>query len=316
MRELENHDAYVETRKSATAAAAMVITNTVPTPQFLPAPQHQHFVHRHILLIAVILLLSLALAVYYIDRRSALIFSDSVHLSKPPPCLGLRTGSKPIAGGHDVHDSHSNDHNAQENVLSIAPATHDMGCATQFQAAMQKAGQIALNVSGNTIYRFAPGSTQAPSIITVSIDSKSFKHLTIKEQLLLRHGLRCTLHTINLLRLGLEFVFVEGEQRGFIKLKCGGPGTWRSANGRVYKAWASTTFPDPLRAKYTVYIYAATFEMQYYPSLMNILCHEFAHLLGSENPFHTLDFVFLPYQVLCGGCVRGYQAKTRCLSAL
>lgn len=341
MGDVENHDAF---------GTATHITNTLRSPYFLTATQHQQIVHKQISAIASTLLILLALVVYFLNNHAAFIFTGLARFFKTSACCGFVTNSNSTTGGHAEQDYHTKEYNDEKKLFAccgfkvggferrnykygsgrlrpsfrdtmrdaghrrvsplghaqalrvwslgltcrekiskastlvwmsvasktrITPTALFVECATERQAAVQKAGKIALHVSGDKIYRFAPGPTRAPSTISVSIDLKSFTHLTVYEKRLLRNGLLFTPDTSNAPRLGLEFVFVEGERRGFVELHFGGKKTG---------VWAATTFPDPLRTKYTVCTYAATFELQYYSAIPNILCHEFAHLLCSESP--------------------------------
>lgn len=146
-------------------------------------------------------------------------------------------------------------------------------CATERNS--PDARRIRLHCENSIIYRFTPRS-----IIKVSIDWSSFKKLGSSSGLFdaqrdfLQSGLRTTLCTINNFHLGITFQFVDEEQ-GFIELKYGG--------NKGSQAWAMTEFPDPDQERYTIKIYAATFEAQYGPAILGILSHEFAHLLGMRH---------------------------------
>ncbi|CAN8095394.1 unnamed protein product [Discula destructiva] len=177
--------------------------------------------------------------------------------------------------------------------LTGPPKPAPLRCATQELDDHQQAGEIGLHPTHNSIYRFAPGSN-----ITVSIDWASFKDLRLTDDQ--RHSLLCGLQsvlaTINTWNLGdLKFRYVAPLQEGVVQLRYGGNATRTLRDGSTVTTWASTQFPHPWKQRYTVYVYAATFDPQFFTVLVNILSHEFAHLLGMRHypvpPGEVLDMV-------------------------
>lgn len=157
-----------------------------------------------------------------------------------------------------------------------------LGCATDIESRFRATRQIALNTSHDEwIYRFRPGS-----FITISVDENSFGQHTVNKGLHLRQGLELTLSTLNHLNIGITFYCIPAEvkQRRFVEVRYGGDATSVWPDGSTSTIWADTQVPQPdRRHQYTINIYSATLEPEYFPVTTNILQHEVAHLLSMRH---------------------------------
>lgn len=175
---------------------------------------------------------------------------------------------------HPLQSSATDD--APDHGLRFCP------CATECGFEEQVAQEITLHVTGEgpgwiCRLKALPGST-----ITVSIDWESFRPYMRDrgDEARLKHSLQQTLDVINKFDLrGLRFQYIQGPARGIITLEYGGNRT--CAAGHV--TWASAEFPRPGALRYTVKVYSASFHPRYRDSLVNILSHEFAHLMGMRH---------------------------------
>lgn len=241
-------------------------------------------------------------------KSSPTPIADRPDISVPTCTTTYRDGQG--SGGHRAHqtfeyapsqtDPPSHSHSSSPTGKLPTNSARKFVCATQFRSGITRAAnkarasQIALNCDGDAIYRFAP-SVDRP--ITVSIDQKSFIDHNIQKSLVrqLHHGLQFTIESLNNLRLGIMFELTHCAGRGMIEVKYGGEGIFRDNPGeQTWKLWAETRFPQPKIEKYTIFVYASTFEPEYHSSIPNILSHEFGHLLSMRHWDAEAKESFLP----------------------
>lgn len=93
---------------------------------------------------------------------------------------------------------------------------------------------------------------------------------------------------INNFNIGIDFRYITTEssrQRGVVELRYGGNRTSILPDNTISRVWADTEFPNPIQPsqQYAMNIYSATFDPNYCHVIINILCHEFAHLLSMRH---------------------------------
>lgn len=296
---MENHDTFNDLEKT---------TGDNPITRLLL--QSQHLPYQIVLLLALFVPIFLGLAIYRFRKptpgtgsKYTQHWRHAADTERASRTDSYRYRNKNVTGDGVKHEDiaqnqdvvgpesgPSNPPTHPNNTLTSiipnsTPPTPLLKCATEYTFCANIARNISLNCIGNRIYRFTPGQT-----LTVSIDWAHFKHLPDVERAerrrLLQHGLQFTLETINRLNLGIEFEYINGNQRGFVELVYKESKTKQSDDGQVYTTWARSSFPAPGVKQYTVKVYETTFETRYCSSIPNILSHEFTHLLscGTGTP--------------------------------